>query len=154
MPASSEQFGTALKPDATLRRCVLLSGCLAACGGVLIILTLRLPLILRIPLAVLWLLECLRELRRCKRGATRLAEIRLDAGGNIECIAPDGGVESLSLLSGSLVLRKLAWLRVRFPDGLRHGELFVGDPARDPEWHRLQLIWRQRRGAFGRQDGS
>jgi hypothetical protein len=132
----------------------LLSGCLATTAGISIILMLPFSRVLQILLALLWGLENLRELGRFRKGAARLWGMRLDAGGQIEGIGPDGSVEPLKLLSGSKVLERLAWLRVQFPDGLKHGELFLGDPARDDEWHRLQLIWRHRRGAFGRQDGS
>ncbi len=98
--------------------------------------------------------ENLRELRRLVRGAARLQKLRLDAEGDVAGLGPDGRFEPLVLLSGSIVLKRLAWLRVRFADGSEHGELFKGDPASDPEWQRLQLLWRHRRGAFGRQDGS
>jgi hypothetical protein len=80
--------------------------------------------------------------------------MRLDADGNIAGIGPDGRVEPLTLLSGSIVLKRLAWLRVQFTDGSEYGELLRGDPATDLEWHRLQLLWRHRRTAFGHQEGS
>jgi hypothetical protein len=80
--------------------------------------------------------------------------IRLDANGNIAGLGPDGRFEALTLLSGSVLMSRVGWLRVRFPDGSRYGELLRGDPARDLEWQRLQLIWRHGRGAFGRQEGS
>ena len=122
--------------------------------GFMLIVFMPLAPVWRILLAAGWVGESLRELRGLVRGARRLSLIRLDADGNIAAIGPDGRCEDLALLSGSLVLSRLGWLRLRFPDGSRYGELLRGDPARDLEWQRLQLIWRHSRTAFGRQDGS
>lgn len=113
-----------------------------------------LPLVLGIPLAAAWAFASYRDLRNLARGAARLTALCLDAEGNIAGLGPDGRAEPLRLLAGSRVLKKLAWLRVRFADGLQHAELLAGDPATDPAWQRLQLIWRLRRGAFGGPDGS
>lgn len=124
---------------------------MAALAGTLAILTLPLDWILRAPLALIWLLDGWRELGSLKRGAARLHGLRLDASGTVRGITPDGRIECLELLSGSLVLKRLAWLRLRFPDGLAYGEFLRGDPGHDPQWRRLGLIWRHRRGAFGQQ---
>ena len=123
-------------------------------AGFMLIVLMPLAPVWRVLLAAGWVGESLRELRGLVRGARRLCLIRLDADGNITAIGPDGRFEDLALLSGSMVLSRLGWLRVRFPDGNRYGELLRGDPARDPEWQRLQLIWRHSRTAFGQQDGS
>ncbi len=122
--------------------------------GFMLIVFMPLAPVWQILLAAGWVGESLRELRGFVRGARRLSLIRLDADGNITAIGPDGRFEDLALLSGSMVLSRLGWLRVRFPDGSHYGELLRGDPARDLEWQRLQLIWRHSRTAFGRQDGS
>jgi hypothetical protein len=122
--------------------------------GVVLIVLMPLAPVWRVLLAAAWVAESLRELRELARGASRLTHIRLDADGNIAGLGRDSRCEQLTLLSGSMVLRRLAWLRVRFPDGSRYGELLRGEPSKDPEWQRLQLIWRHRRTAFGRQDGS
>jgi hypothetical protein len=133
---------------------VLLCGYLAAFAGILIILCMSLPWFLKIVLATAFIGESIRESRRLTRGAARLRQLRLDAEGSLTALGPDGRVEPLLLLSGSIVLARLAWLRVRFADGSEHGELLRGDPATDPEWQRLQLIWRHRRTPIGSQDGS
>lgn len=96
----------------------------------------------------------MRELKAMARGSARLDALRLDAAGNAVGFGPAGGPEPLCLLSGSMVLKRLAWLRLRFADGSTHGELFAGEPGSDPAWHRLQLIWRLNRRAFGRPEGS
>lgn len=154
MPASSGTFETILRPDLRLRRLVLLSGGLAGLAGAAIIAGLPVAAAWRVLGVVAWAVACARELRALARGGRRLRELRLDTEGRITGLSRDGRREPLVLLAGSMVLRRLAWLWLRFPDGSRHGELLAGDPAADPAWHRLQLIWKLRRGAFGRQDGS
>jgi len=122
--------------------------------GSILILLMPLAPVWRLVLAAAWVGESLRELRGLARGAARLRFIRLDAEGNISGIGPDGRLEALTLLSGSIVLSRLGWLWLQFSDGSRYGELLRGDPARDREWQRLQLIWRHSRTAFGGQEGS
>jgi len=151
---SSARFETVLTPEPRLRQCLLVFGWLAMITGLILILLMPLAPVWRILLAAGWVGESLRELKGLARGARRLSRIRLDAAGNIAGLGPDGRFEDLALLSGSMVGSRLGWLRVRFPDGSRYGELLRGDPARDLEWQRLQLIWRHSRTAFGRQDGS
>ncbi len=151
---SSSRFETVLTPEPRLRQCVLLCGALAMMTGSVLILLMPLAPVWRIVLAAAWVGESLRELRGLARGAARLRLIRLDAEGNISGVGPDGRLEALTLLSGSIVLSRLGWLWLQFSDGSRYGELLRGDPARDLEWQRLQLIWRHSRTAFGRQDGS
>ncbi len=151
---SSAAFETVLTPEPRLRQCLLLFGWLAMIAGFMLIVFMPLAPGWRILFALAWVGESLRELRGLVRGARRLRLIRLDADGHIAGLGPDGRCETLTLLSGSLVMSRVCWLRVRFPDGSRYGELLRGDPARDLEWQRLQLIWRHGRRAFGRQDGS
>ena len=151
---SSSRFETVLTPEPRLRQCVLLCGALAMITGFVLIVLMPLAPVWRIPLAAAWVGESLRELRGLARGAARLRFIRLDAEGNISGIGPDGRLEALTLLSGSIVLSRLGWLWLQFSDGSRYGELLRGDPARDREWQRLQLIWRHSRTAFGGQEGS
>ena len=122
--------------------------------GLLLIFFMPLAASWRLLLAFLWTGESMRELQKLMRGAARLQHIRLDASGDISGQRPDGGTEALTLLSGSIVLSRIGWLRLRFPDGSHCGVLLRGDPTRDLEWQRLQLIWRHGRAAFGRQDVS
>jgi hypothetical protein len=151
---SSARFETVLTPEPRLRHWLLLFSWLAMITGIVLIVFMPLAPGWRILFALAWVGECLRELRGLVRGARRLRLIRLDADGNIAGLGPDGRFEALTLLSGSVLMSRVGWLRVRFPDGSRYGELVRGDPARDLEWQRLQLIWRHGRGAFGRRDGS
>lgn len=88
------------------------------------------------------------------RGAERISKYSMDALDNIVGIAPDGRREALVLRSGSVVLQRFAFLRLRFADGRSHVELLKGDAATSPDWQRLQLTWRMRRRVVGGQDGS
>ena len=108
LPTSSVKFETALTPEPQLRQCVFLCGCLAAITGTLIILFMPLAWALRILLVAAFIGESLRELRRLARGAARLQQLRLDADGNITGLCRDGRSEPLTLLSGSIVLKRLA----------------------------------------------
>jgi hypothetical protein len=132
----------------------LLFAAMAMLTGIGLILFMPLAAQWRFLLVVAWVGESYRELRALVRGAARLRRILLDAEGNVAGRKPGGRSEVLTLQTGSIVLSRVGWLRVRFPDGQRYGELLCGDPARDLEWQRLQLIWRHNRTAFGQQDVS
>ena len=141
-------FKTELDPSPALRKFVLLSAAVALLAGTAIIMHLPLSLTLRGVLCSVWILDCSNELKRLRRGSARIGRLQLDANGDIFATGPGGRSEYLELLSGSVVLSRVAWLRLRFPDGSVAGELLAGDPLRDPRWYRLQLIWQQSRAAF------
>jgi hypothetical protein len=95
-----------------------------------------------------------KEWIRQERGYRRVESIRIHEDGCLECVAFSGTVEPVRLLGGSIVLPRLAWLRVQFADGSHYGELLSGDVATDPDWHGLQLIRMQCSVHFGRTDRS
>jgi len=141
-------YKTELDPSPALRKFVLLSAAVALLAGIAIIMNLPLSLTLRGVLCGIWIFDCSNEVKRLRRGSARIGRLQLDANGDIFATGPAGRSEYLELLSGSVVLSRLAWLRLRFPDGSVAAELLAGDPLRDPHWHRLQLIWQQSRAAF------
>ncbi len=141
-------FKTELVPSPGLRKFVLICGVVALLTGILIILCLPLPPELRGAICIIWVVDCARELRMLRLGAARISHLQLDANGDIFATGPGGRSEYLVLLSGSVVLSRLAWLRLRFPDGGICAELMIGDPRSDPRWQGLQLIWQQSRAAF------
>jgi hypothetical protein len=122
--------------------------------GTLLVLGLPVRPELKFVLAGLWLVRCLLEIRSQAQAASRIDRIRICPTGSLEALSGNGRVESLTLLSGSVVLSRVAWLRFRFDDGLQYGELLIGNPRRDEQWRRLQLIWRQQAAAFGGPGGS
>jgi hypothetical protein len=108
----------------------------------------------RWPLAGAWLVLSLHEYRVLQRGGARIHRYTLDALDNVVGIAIDGQRRPLRLMGGSVVLPRLAWLRLQFPDGSHYVELLRGDPRVDLNWQRLQLIWQARRLVIGDPPGS
>ena len=141
-------FKTELVPSPGLRKLVLISGAAALLAGTAVILYLPLSFLWRGTICTIWIIDCVRELTRVQRGNARISRLQLDANGDIFATRQDGRIESLVLLSGSVVSSRLAWFRLRFPDGSVGAELMMGDPLLDPRWQRLQLIWRQSGSAF------
>lgn len=121
-------------------------------GGLLIVL-LPVALPVRVVFAATWFGAGLMEVRAMALGMARLERVRITLDGRVSALA-EGAVEPLRLLPGSVVLARVAWLRIRFADGLSYGELLTGDPRTSPAWRRLQLVWRQRSSVFGRPEGS
>ena len=151
---SSAGFEAGLVPMRTCRRFLVLLSAGATLAGVLLILDMPLLPGPKGLFAALWLGAGLAEARAQCRGMRRISRFRISADGSLEGQAPDGGIEALQLMSGSVVLARMAWLRVRFSDGTAYGELLTGDGRVNDDWHRLQLVWRQRASAFGGPRGS
>jgi len=145
---SSRRFVADLKPDPLLRKIVMLGACAAVLIG--LVLLVRLPLIvpIRLALITLWLLSGLRQIGRYSRGIHRAKIIRLGAG-EASVIDRQGRQLPVQIMSGSVVLPRLAWLRLKYPDGLMFGELLRGDAAVSQHWRHLQILWRQGPGSFG-----
>ena len=146
---SSATFAIELQPSSLLRGLLFCCGALAAITGVVLLAGLPLPAYWRAPLALLWLGLSAWELRLQIRGGQKVQKIRLDAGGAVSARDPDGDWLPVSLRSGSVVLAQLAWLCLELPDGGYYGELLYRGGQKRSDWHGLQLMWRQRRGAFG-----
>jgi hypothetical protein len=104
----------------------------------------------KLAFACLWVCSGLLEIGGQLKGTARVCRICMDSDGGLRGRSRDGGSEPLQLLSGSVVLARVAWLRIRFRDGLRYGELLTGNARTSRDWHCLQLIWRQRASIFGR----
>ena len=145
---SSAKFETVLVPATHVRNTLVAvsAGCTAI--GALLILGLPLRPALKLVMLVLWLYRGSCELGNRRSGMSRLDRIQIEPSGRATAHCK-GAREPLVLLSGSVVLSRMAWLRVRFPDGLQYGEMFFGNARRDEQWRRLHLIWRQGMPAFG-----
>lgn len=144
----SRRFVADLKPDPLLRKIVMLAACAAVLVGLVLLMRLPLPVPARALLIALWLFTGLRQLGRHSRGMQRVQAIRLQEG-EATVIDRQGRQSPVRIMSGSVVLPKLAWLRLRCPDGLVIGELLRGDAATDKQWRHLQILWRQGAGPFG-----
>lgn len=139
---SSTPYSLRLVPERGLRRLVIASGVLAAGFGTTVIAGLELPGSARLLAAVLWLAVSLGETWLLGRAYGRLRAIRLYAGGEAELTCRDGRSARGSLLGGSVVLGRLAWLRFRTEDGRRYAELLRPNAASIEAWRRLRVLSR------------
>lgn len=126
----------------------MLAGVAALLLGIVLLIRLPVSAWLRAALAALWLAACIWEIGRFSRSIQRIKSIRLGIG-EAEIINRRGRREPVQIMSGSVVLPRLAWLRLKCPDGLICGELLRGNPASNQHWRRLQILWRQGPGTFG-----
>ena len=129
----------------------MLGGCGALLVGLLLLMRLPLSVLVRLPLCALWLAGSIRELSRLSRGFDRIRAIHLEVGA-ASVSDRHGRQTPVQIMSGSVVLPRLAWLRLRLADGLICGELLRGDPDVSRHWRHLQILWRQGAGAFGGRD--
>lgn len=145
---SSAAYETAISTDRRAR--LLLAGALAVAAftgvGLLLAMPFRLPV--AAGLALPWIGGCLLDAVRLRRGAARIDRIVISAGGDVRGVRGDTPAHTLELLPGSVVGERWGWLRLRFEDGLRYGELVRRDAAGPEAWRRLRVIWRHR-GSFG-----
>jgi hypothetical protein len=145
---SSKRFVADLKPDPHLRNIVMLAGCAAALIGLVLLIRLPIPVPIRLVLMAVWAVLSLRQLDRQARGGHRTTSIRLEPG-ETSIIDRRGRQVPVQIMSGSVVLPRLAWLRLKFRDGLEFCELLHGDATKNAQWRRLQILWRQGPRAFG-----
>lgn len=147
---SSTKFVCDLAVSRRLRRLLLAGAVLAWLGGSALVAVLPVPVGLRMALGLLFGASCWFGLRDQRRGMARIDGIRIRPRGLLEGRTPDGERLPLELLSGSVVLDRGAWLRLRFPDGTVSGEWFAPACAEREHWRMLQLLWRQSAGSLGR----
>ncbi len=151
---SSREFSADLVPEPRLRNLVMLSGAIAALAGFALIIHMPLNAVMRMVLAVSWIMYCGLELHTRSNAASRVARIGINTRGEIWITGRAGQAVPVELLAGTVVIERLAWLRIRFEDGRKYGELLSGNNLRDIQWHRFQLIWQHRRQTFGRAERS
>lgn len=146
---SSAGYETRLAPDRRSRR-ALVAGCLAADAcGLLLLVILRVPIALKLALVLLWIAVAAVDTRRRLLGMSRIDRIVMSADHGLRGGRAGQPDRPLELLPGSVVLERWAWLRLRFEDGLAHGELLRRASAGREAWRRLNLIWRHGRAFRG-----
>ena len=146
---SSTVFGVVLRTEQTGRKIVCLSGIGLMLTGMVLILSLPFSTSWRIVLLLIWLTDCSLTFSRLAIAWRQVTAIRLDIAGSVHTEAPDGSLVQTTLESGSVVCRRVAWLRFRLADGRPHGELLLASGTEALTWHRFQLIWRLCRATFG-----
>jgi hypothetical protein len=139
---SSTAYFAEFKPDPHLRRLVAASGVLLGIAGVLVILLLPTDLWMRLAACVIWVVTSVREHRQLQRGWADCRALRFTANGELTVLGADQTWRAARRETGSVLLRKLGWIRLRDHRGVVFGELLSGDDRASPDWRRLQVIWR------------
>jgi hypothetical protein len=89
-----------------------------------------------------WLVLGAAELGNTVRHYRKRRGFRFRADGRVEILSPGGGTIAARLGRGSVILPRLAWLRVQAESGACCGELVTGHVRRSEDWRRLQVIGR------------
>ena len=143
---SSTAYFAEIHPDPVLRRIVLVSGVASAVVGLPLVLVLPVAAETRAVAALLWLALVASELSRSRRAWKSCHAMRFFADGTVTVLTPGESWQPATLLAGSVLLRKLGWIRlsVALPAGrkLVLGEFLRGDGRESADWRRLQVVWR------------
>jgi hypothetical protein len=111
-------------------------------AGLFLVISLPLAATYRFLISVLWLALSAYEWISNRRAYARYGILRIDAEGSVERRGGDGTWQVHALRPGSVVLARLAWLRLVTADGFRYAELVRGDARESNDWRRFQVIWR------------
>jgi hypothetical protein len=76
------------------------------------------------------------------RGHALCRRLRMSAGGELLLLDPLGNWHTARLLPGSVLLRRIGWIRLETGIGQRCAELVRGSCRESDDWRRLQVIWR------------
>ncbi len=120
----------------------MLSGVMFSGIGVVLILRLPLPPFALLLGSVAWLVHSVWELRQIGRDYGRYRRLRLAADGGILLLDIDGNWHTGRFSPGSILLRRVGWIRVKHSEGRTSAMLFRGSCRESHDWRRLQVIWR------------
>ena len=121
---------------------MLLGGALLCLTGFGLVPLLPLSAVLQTVLALAWLCLCGRECRAFCRGYAGGGALRIGADGQVLRQCRGSGWRPARLCPGSVVLRRVAWLRVDPGRGQPYAELVSAECQESEDWRRLQVIWR------------
>jgi hypothetical protein len=123
---------------------VLCSGVLLALAGLVLVPLLPFATVPQAVLAVVWLCLSGRECLAFWRGYAGGGALRIAADGQVlrQCHERHGGWQPARLCPGSVVLPRVAWLRIDPPGARPYAELVRAERQESEEWRRLQVIWR------------
>ena len=138
----STEYSAEISPDPCLRRVVLASGMVLALAGNLLIVFLPLAIALRVFGVALWSFSTLRELVLLRRAWADCIALRFVANGEVQILGADLEWRPAQLVSGSILLRSMGWLRVKSTAGPVVAELVRADRQQRRDWRHLQVIWR------------
>ena len=149
---SSGPFEAELKADQCGRKVVFRTGIALGVAGTAVALTMPFPWPGRVLLTLLWLTDVVLSLNRLRQGWAHCDRLRISSTGDIRVTGPGGVRQPVTLATGTLVLRRFAWLRYTTPEGSARAEFLICRSPQDVDWHRFQVIWRLARSAFGQRD--
>ena len=110
---SSAVYEAELAPDERIRAGLLAFACCVTLAGLILILLLPVIAPLRAALGATFLLAAIVEAITFMRGMSRIYRIRIRSDGSISGVGSAGTMQPLTLLPGSIVLDRLAWLRLQ-----------------------------------------
>ena len=139
---SSNTYFADLHPDNSLRLLVLVSGAFLAVVGVALIFALPLHGAASFIGSCTWLVWCGWDLVKVSRGYALCCRLRLRANGDVLLLDPQGNWRAARLLAGSILLRRVGWIRVETELGQHCAEPIRGSCRESVDWRRLQVIWR------------
>jgi hypothetical protein len=134
-----------------LRQCVLASGAIFMTLGCGLLIHAGVPVAARILLVVGWIGHCVWQMRRQALGHAAVVAIRLSADGLVTLIGPGGHWQRARLITGTIILDRVAWLRLARPGHGSHGELCRASRVGAANWHRFRLISAQAGPGLGNQ---
>ena len=139
---SSSTFSTELIPDPAMRRLIIVAALAMTLPGLLVILSLPISNFLRAAAGLICTLVTGVELALISSAHKQYTCIRIYSDGAVEIRDRDGVWQIATIASGSIVLQKLAWFRLKPANGGRYYELVRGNSRESKQWRRLQVIWR------------
>jgi hypothetical protein len=113
-----------------------------ALAGNLLIVFLPLAIALRVCGVAMWSFSTLRELVLLRRAWADCIALRFVANGEVQILGADLEWRPAQLVSGSILLRSMGWLRVKSTAGPVVAELVRADRQQRRDWRHLQVIWR------------
>ena len=141
---SSFKFAARLRVSRALRQLVLASGGFLTLSGIAMILTWPVDAGWRMLLALAWGVCGCWKLAQLRRAYMSYGYIEVGTGDMVRLHGEQDATVAAELLPGSVLLEHLGWLRLRTPAGVRIAELVYGNPRKNKDWRRLQVIWRHR----------
>ena len=112
-----------------------------ACG-LLVIISLPIGDFLCAAASLIWLLFGSAEMLLISSVHNRFGRILLRCDGSVQLHDRSGQWQAATIQSGTVVLPRLAWLRLKTANGRRYRELVCGKSSESEQWRRLQVIWR------------
>lgn len=139
---SSVAYEARLRANKTLRMIVLVSGGVLSLSGAIVILNWPFDLAWRTGMTLAWFAFGCRELAVLRRAYMAFSHMDVGIHGAIRLGRYSNTPVSAELRPGSVLLSHVGWLRLQAADGTRFAELVAGNPRKNKDWRRMQVIWR------------